>query len=54
MVSAKTDIHIVWQRNYYKHVVRDENGLNRIRQYIIENPLKRQVDKYFNKWIIQK
>ena len=28
----------VWQRNYYEHVVRDEDDLGRIRQYILENP----------------
>ena len=28
----------VWQRNYYEHVIRDEVSLNRIRQYIIDNP----------------
>jgi REP element-mobilizing transposase RayT len=30
----------VWQRNYYEHVVRDERALNRIRQYIAENPAR--------------
>ncbi len=29
-----------WQRNFYEHVIRDEYDLNRIRQYIHENPLK--------------
>ena len=28
----------LWQRNYYEHVIRDEDDLNRIRQYIFENP----------------
>jgi putative transposase len=28
----------LWQRNYYEHVIRDEEELNRIRQYIIDNP----------------
>lgn len=27
-----------WQRNYYEHIVRNEHGLNAIRQYIIDNP----------------
>jgi len=27
-----------WQRNYYEHIIRNENELNRIRQYIIHNP----------------
>jgi REP element-mobilizing transposase RayT len=30
----------VWQRNYYEHIIRDEKSLNRIRQYIAENPLR--------------
>ena len=35
-----TDIHIVWQRNYYEHIIRHERALNAIRQYIIENPCR--------------
>ncbi len=35
----------VWQRGYYDHIVRDENDLNRIRQYIISNPLKWDLDE---------
>ncbi len=30
----------VWQRNYYEHIIRDDNELNRIRQYIMDNPAK--------------
>lgn len=30
----------LWQRNYYEHIIRNENELNRIRQYIIDNPTK--------------
>lgn len=32
----------VWQRNYYEHVVRNEEELNRIREYILGNPVKQQ------------
>jgi putative transposase len=35
----KTTGKTLWQRNYYEHVVRDEDDLNRIRQYISNNPL---------------
>lgn len=28
----------VWQRNYYEHIIRDENELNNIRKYIFNNP----------------
>jgi hypothetical protein len=30
----------VWQRNYYEHIVRTEGELERIRDYIRENPAK--------------
>jgi putative transposase len=35
----------VWQRNYYEHVVRNEKELNRIREYILYNPLQWQFDR---------
>ena len=28
----------LWQRNYYEHVIRNDESLNRIRQYIMDNP----------------
>ncbi|TWU30933.1 Transposase IS200 like protein [Candidatus Brocadiaceae bacterium S225] len=34
-----------WQRNYYEHIVRNEDSLNRIREYIIHNPMRRQFDR---------
>ncbi len=34
-----------WQRNYFEHVVRDDGDLNRIRQYIIDNPRKWEEDE---------
>jgi len=30
----------LWQRNYYEHIIRDEESLNRIRQYILDNPAR--------------
>jgi REP element-mobilizing transposase RayT len=35
----------VWQRNYWKHIVRDEGELQRIREYINNNPLRWEKDK---------
>jgi len=29
----------VWQRNYWEHVIRNQKSCDKIRQYIIENPL---------------
>jgi putative transposase len=31
---------ILWQRNYYEHIIRDDDDLNRIQKYIINNPAK--------------
>ena len=35
----------VWQRNYFEHVIRDEDSLNRIRQYINDNPARWEFDR---------
>jgi len=35
----------VWQRNYYEHIIRNENELNKIRKYIVNNPLKWHLDR---------
>ena len=36
----------VWQRNYYEHIIRNEQALNAIRRYIVENPLRWPLDRY--------
>ena len=35
----------VWQRNYYEHVIRNEEELGNIRQYICDNPWKWNTDE---------
>jgi len=30
----------LWQRNYYEHVIRNDESLDRIRQYIYDNPAR--------------
>ncbi len=35
-----------WHRNYYEHIIRNERSLNKIREYIRDNPAKWQYDKY--------
>lgn len=37
---ANTDVFLVWQRNYYEHVVRDDESLTRIRDYVTTNPAR--------------
>ena len=36
----------LWQRNYYEHIIRNMNELDRIRHYIVDNPLRWECDKY--------
>ncbi|MDE0009926.1 MAG: transposase [Candidatus Poribacteria bacterium] len=35
----------IWQRNYYDHVIRDDTDLQRLRQYIQDNPMKWALDQ---------
>jgi REP element-mobilizing transposase RayT len=35
----------LWQRNFYEHIIRNENDLNRIRKYIKNNPKTWDRDK---------
>ena len=37
----------LWQRNYYERVIRNEEELNNIRQYITDNPSNWETDEYF-------
>jgi putative transposase len=37
----------VWQRNYYEHIIRNEPELNKIREYIINNPLNWEADENY-------
>jgi len=46
-ISGNSDLKI-WQRNYYEHIIRNEIDLQNIRQYITLNPLKWEIDEYFN------
>ncbi len=35
----------LWQRNYYERIIRNEDELNEIRQYILSNPIKWALDE---------
>jgi len=43
----QTPMQPLWQRNYYEHIIRNEIELNRIRQYIIDNPKKWKTDENY-------
>jgi REP element-mobilizing transposase RayT len=35
----------VWQRDYFEHIIRNDESLNRIREYILNNPLQWALDR---------
>ncbi|MCX6146829.1 MAG: hypothetical protein NTW25_06200 [Candidatus Kapabacteria bacterium] len=37
----------VWQRNYYEHILRNENELFGTKKYIEQNPLKWSFDENY-------
>jgi len=37
----------LWQRNYWEHVIRNDSELNRIREYIQNNPAQWEYDKLY-------
>ncbi len=36
----------VWQRNFYEHVIRNQEDYERIAAYILDNPINREKDDY--------
>ena len=44
-IRKNMGISFYWQRNYYEHVIDDENELSRIREYIRENPANWPIDE---------
>lgn len=40
--------HPVWQRNYYDHIIRGEEEYDKIREYIVNNPLKWELDRFYS------
>jgi REP element-mobilizing transposase RayT len=35
----------LWQRGYYEHIIRNERALQNLREYILNNPVKWEVDR---------
>jgi REP element-mobilizing transposase RayT len=43
----QNDHPFAWQRNYHEHIIRDDADLDRIREYIINNPMNWENDEDF-------
>jgi putative transposase len=42
-------VYDIWQRNYYEHIMRNEQSYHRISDYIINNPAKWADNKFYTK-----
>ena len=38
----------LWQRNYYEHIIRNQQDYEEIAAYIIETPINWRSDKLYN------
>ena len=38
----------LWQRNYYEHIIRNQQSYEEITAYVIENPINWRSDKLYN------
>ena len=47
LTNRNGHIYFKWQRNYYDHVIRNDDDLNRIREYIENNPANWLQDELF-------
>jgi len=42
--SLQNDFHFRWQKSFYDHIIRSEESLDNIREYIQNNPLRWDLD----------
>ena len=45
-MRQNTNVHNVWQRNYYEHIIRNDKSFEIISNYIINNPKKWDDNKF--------
>jgi len=46
-IKAFDAISCIWQRNYHEHIIRHSSGLDKIRAYVVNNPLSWKEDSLF-------
>jgi REP element-mobilizing transposase RayT len=44
--STINGIYFAWQPRFYEHIIRNEESLEKIRKYILNNPIKWELDEY--------
>ena len=45
--ANENNITFAWQSRYHDHIIRNQNEMNKIAQYIINNPAKWELDRYY-------
>ena len=48
-MRQNTDVHVVWQRNYYENIIRNDEAYNTISDYIANNPANWDSDRFSKK-----
>ena len=43
--GQNTNVEKVWQRLFYDHIIKNDKSLNKIREYIINNPATWNIDE---------
>jgi putative transposase len=46
--KIQNDVFFGWQERFHDQIIRDENDLNNIREYIMYNPVKWETDEYYD------
>src|SRR5580704_9630195 len=41
---SQTPGDLLWQRSYYEHIIRDAEDMKKVQRYILENPLRWELD----------
>jgi REP element-mobilizing transposase RayT len=44
-IRKNTEIHELWQRNYFERIIRTDKELVRFQDYIIDNPMQWEMDR---------
>ena len=47
--AIEHDIPFAWQPRYYDHIIRNQSEMNRIADYIQNNPMKWELDRFYKK-----
>ena len=48
-IHRKISSAFSWQARFYEHIIRSQKSLDNIREYIVNNPLKWELDEYYVK-----